>query len=549
MMLPGLACVVGAFVLGVAGCAEAPVDPPPPKPPEPRFEPAPGGLTSELFQRLEFAVFDEEGAPLTASWTAAGAPQGQFSRFLYQPSSAGPQEIRASLSYAGQAYEAAWQLQVSDVNSSETPPVSILRMVPGDEPGSVVILWERPPGSLIEVPLKEFLIYWSDAPIDPGQLAGANEVVRSIDASRIEQRYAVHGLVETEPAYVRIVARDLLERISAPSAQASAPSTGHFEVIGSLTSIRVLEDVAPMVNGLIELDGRREVSAADGSFSFANLPAYPTYAGYTPPPGPILRATDSSGILYYSVVSQANLPMMDQRFDLLMLPREFVQIDPARLEDPSFISLLDFLILMTRNVRVAPVLEVPRWENYPVTVYAPELVLPGVNGTVDYRAAFAAAVDGWNGVAGEELLVLADASETAGIGVVYAVDLGPSGNLGETLVVAPVGGNLFRTIPEVILIRLRSFSSQSVANQIVTHEMGHALLLDHSPSLRHIMEASVPTETVNRDEAHLARIIRHLPQRMDLRWYEQPEKRELRFGIDLSARRCGTALNAWESLR
>jgi hypothetical protein len=304
-----------------------------------------------------------------------------------------------------------------------------------------------------------------------------------------------------------------------------------------------------LVNGLLELDADRQVSAADGSFIFPNRPAYPTYPGYTPPPGPILRASDSSGVNFYNIVSRTNLPMVDQRFDFLMLPRDVLPILPLRPEDPNLISLLDFLLIMTRNVRVAPTLEVPRWENYPVTVYAPELVLSGANGTVDYRAAFAAAVVGWNNAAGEELLVLADASASPGIGVMYSADLGPSDNLGETLIVQPVGGNLFRTIPELILIRLRSFSSQQVANDIVLHEMGHALLLDHSPSLTHIMEASVPTESVDRDEAYMARIIRYLPQRMDLKWYEQPTKRGLRFQVNSSARRCGTVFESWESMR
>lgn len=539
--------VATALLLFVVACAEAPFDPPPPPPPEPSFDPPPGALSVELYERLRFEARDPDGVPLRARWFVSDTLFGEFERFLYQPSLPGGLDVRAELRFGSRDFVANWTLDVSDINSTDTPPVTIVHMEPGEEPGTVVLLWEAPPASQIEVPLRQFHLYWSANPIPVDGLGAATEVLRPIDGGLIVQSYTIRDLPELEPAYARIVVEDILDRRSAVSAEVSAPSTGHYDLTGGIRYIRVLQDVAPMANAVIKLDLERRVTDGSGEFSYLNQPAFPESPGFVPPPEPYLSVSDPSGAEFYQLLSQHALPRVSQRLDLLMLPRELI---PLQLGDPTaepFEWLLPFLKLMTKNNRNADTLEVPHWEEYPVSVFAPEFIIQGAQELVDYRAAFAAAVDGWNSVAGEPLLTLADAAASPGVGITYSVDLPSGGNLGETVMDEPAGGDLFQTIPEQIRIRLRSFSSQSIADKVVLHEMGHALGLWHSPSLDHIMEGGILTNSadkVHRDEALLARIIRHLPQRMDLKWYQEPTpaKPLVYSGERNGPRQCGTGL-------
>lgn len=546
------------LVLGVAltawlvACGEDDSVTDPPDPSVVVYDPKPGDLTSSIFKVVRFHSADESGRAIESVWFVDDVESATAADFSLQPETAVQLEIRAESVLEGRPFSASWQLAVSEEGTLPTPPVALLWTVPGPQPGMVDLSWERPPPSQIQIPLEDFLVYHDDLPIDPLDPGGAELTVVAYNDQVILQRLQLTELAEDAPYYVRIVVRDVTDRVSEISEQSETIVTGHFDLFGNLVAIAPLQPVDPLGQVLVDVDGRREISASDGSFSFFTLPFYPEVEGYTPPPGLQVLLRESSGINYYEMRSPQPLPRIEQTLDFAMIPRDIVLLQPDDPGDPSSMDRLAFVRLMTHNNRVAADLPAYRWDLYPVTVYAPERTVVREGGAVvDYRLAFANAVTAWNDAAGEELLRLAaaDAIETPP-GIIYSVDLPTSGGLlGETVQDLPAGGQLFRSAPELVRVRCIEYSTQEVADRIISHEVGHALMLAHSPSLGHNMHASVAVPDVDRDEAYIARLLRYMPQGMDLKWYVDSSKWASTYRTPSPSDLCGTEPLHWEQLR
>ena len=89
----------------------------------------------------------------------------------------------------------------------------------------------------------------------------------------------------------------------------------------------------------------------------------------------------------------------------------------------------------------------------------------------------------------------------------------------------PLGARLYETEPEWVAVHLRStFIDDWIARYIVTHELGHALGLDHSATLDDIMYHLIQTNRSvdpfpSQTEAYVARLLQYVPVGSDCAWY------------------------------
>jgi hypothetical protein len=339
------------------------------------------------------------------------------------------------------------------------------------------------------------------------------------DSLHIVQRSRLDGLLERGDYRVRLRVRDRLDRVSELSPEQRTEATGHFDIYGRVSVVERLVPVEPLANVLVELNGFKDFTASDGMYELLDLPDLHQLP---------LRAQDDK-YTYYAVLTDS-LPPTDRELDIVLFPRDFMVYQGSDGDITERVA--DFLRRITKNL-VQEDTRLFGWEEYPIPVYIHDFV--NEHG-VDYAEAMRFAVRAWNERAGdtlgEELLRIVGRAATDPVdelvGIYYETNLGQGGILhGLTEVVVPSGGKLFETVPERVRIRYRNaYTDQQFVNRLAAHEIGHALYLDHSRGIEHIMHASIPAATQgypHADEAYIARLIAHLPQAFDLDWIVDPE--------------------------
>jgi hypothetical protein len=273
---------------------------------------------------------------------------------------------------------------------------------------------------------------------------------------------------------------------------------------------------------LIELGPHKVVTDQFGTFAFVGLPDLLREP---------LSVAEESGVAYYEYRCVANWPALTQSVDVTLFVKDVVFIDDGNSGGgfPDAVTSLEFARWMTHNANVPTgnPQTVYKWQAYPVDVYAEPFVFQGVE-LVDYELAVQRAVAAWNAKVGEEMLRIVASPPAIGVDCV-AGGLSNGSLLGETIQLAPAGG-LFETIPQRMEVRVRpNFSFQETADRIIAHELGHVLMLNHSPSDTHLMAAGAGAnggDWPHRDEAFVARLVRHVPQLLDLRVYRDPSGKQ-----------------------
>jgi hypothetical protein len=483
-----------------------------------RFEPLPGTILLEAYETAEFRARTDRGAPVAARWSLGGADQGVQSSYRFLGTAPGDVALAATAQYDGVEYTANWLLRVSQQSSSVTPPVVTLAAQPGAIVGSVALTWETPAASLILVPLREFELFIATSAFSEAQVDQMQPIVRPIDPNQIVQQYRIDGLNERQLHFLGIRVVDVLNRRSVLSPTTQSESTGHFDLTGSVEKLAPGVPASKGPGILIELGTNKVVTDQLGTFELLALPD-------------LLReplvVAEESGVAYYEFRSVGTWPSVTQQVDVSLFVKDFVFIDDGNAGGgfPDFLSTLDYLRLMSHNANkpAGTPQTIYRWENYPVEVYAAPYVFQGLE-PVDYELAVARAVAAWNERAGEELLRLVSSPPAIGVDC-KAGGLSHESLLGETVQLAPSGG-IFETVPQRMQVRVRAnFNVQATADKVAAHELGHVLMLSHSPSKTHLMVTSAGVEGddwPHRDEAFAARVIRHLAQRFDLRAYRDP---------------------------
>lgn len=522
------------FACGGDGGTQPPVDPP-----VVNFVPPAGSITMAADQVLSFRVTDAQGADLVAFFTLDGDSVSTGASYDLVPPRLGTLQVEARVEIDGEMVVATWTVQVDDSEILPTPEVFELTGMPGPEPGSVDLQWERPPPSLIAVPIIAYEVAIHTQPFGDEEFEDHVVLTQNDVSAVVRQRATLQALGERVLHTVRVRSVDAVDRRSV-SRSVLTESTGQYALTGTVYAFPRVPGPSRVSAGVVvEVGSLRGSSGFDGRFSITRIPDLV-------PRSLVLK--EQTGATFYEI-DTGPLPMENRDFELLLLPRGIVQLEGvSELTYPGgVIERLDFLKLMRETELNGAVSGFPTWQEYPVKVYvhphfqdARGEVIQGRPGElVDYAAAFALAIEKWNDAAGAELLELVpievplDPAQYANTnGVFYDTSLtGSTSILGRTEYVRPSTGMLYRDVPELEVVKLRSvFNFQDVADWVVTHELGHVLGLGHSPSRNHIMLATSSVtdqvRTPDPEEALLARLLRDLSlYGRDVRvdWYTIPE--------------------------
>lgn len=499
-----LLCTLGVL----AGCGGDE----PTAPPEPSFifDPAERALIRGALEPVVLQVRADDGSAASATFWVDGVEVAQGSSYTWPSNLPGTHELKAVVAHNGRTISATWQVEVSDAGALPTPPVTEVAATTGPIPGSIQLVWEAPPASLYTIPLREYAVALASEPILDDSAAGVQVIVVPHQGASIQHELQQDGLQERARYYFRVRVTDQFGRSSLLSPEVSSEATGHYDVQGTVFGIRVGSAKAPLEEVLVAMgQNHKDYTASDGRFRLLNLPD--TFES-------TLSIQDSRSE-FYSVLYPRLAPVSWDR-ETLLLERGVVHvIDDVEERD---LSRLRFFKEFTQK-HLANARPFFRWGSYPVHVHTPELVIQGV----DYRQAFLDAIDNWNAAAGETLLQAVESFDPViDTGANYVVNLPQGGHiLGHTDIVDPANQGLRDAVPRLITVELTTFSSQQVANLIISHEVGHVLLLGHSPSDTHLMRSDpqigmslIPTP----DEGYFARLVSHLPQGTDLSTYLEP---------------------------
>lgn len=509
------------------------------EPPAVVFAPPVGNLSLSAEQTLRFSVTDAQGSELVALFSVDGDSVITAGHFDFVPPRLGVLEVEATVLINGETFNAVWQVQVDDSETLPVPGVFEFFGEPGPQPGSIVLQWERPPPSLIAVPIVRYEIATHTQSFTDEDFATYRVAVQSDVASAVRQRATLSGLAERALHVVRVRAVDAVGRIS-PSQVVESEATGQYELSGTVYAFPRIPGPSRASSGVVvEVGTIRGSSGVDGRFAVGGIPDLTRQS---------LRLKEQSSATYYEI-DTGLLPMENRAFEMLLMPRGLVPLEGVSpvTYPGGVIERLGFLRLMRESDRLGTSFGFPTWAEYPVKVYVHptfqdatgEIIAGRPGDLVDYGAAFRLGVDAWNEAAGTELLELVeieaplDAAQYAStVGAFYDTSL-PTGTVfGRVEFVRPVGGQLYLDAQELLVVRLRAdFNFQDIANRVITHELGHVLGLSHSPSRDHIMLVTIgsgtdPVTAPDPEEALLARFLRDLSlygQDMRLDWYKIPE--------------------------
>jgi hypothetical protein len=520
------------FVVACGGGDDGGVDPPGPGQVTVRYSPKPGEIVLAIPDSVVLSVSVTPEQPFGVQFLLGDSLVHNGPELKVMGDRVREERYRAIVQVGSDYYDDEWYVRVvTDIERPVPPPAAPLAG-PGSEPGSVALRWDRPPDQLIdpEAPLEGFDIAWSRTSFAAEDFDAQSATFVKDNSLGIRQHAEVLGLLEKEDYYLRVRSVDVLGRTSWPTEEVFSVSTGSFELSGTVWQLDATGWPAPVGSVLVEAGPARVTTLEDGRFVLPNLPDLERL---------ILSAEEGSG-LYTLPILTSPLETVDRALDLVLVPRLTVDILDQGVVTES--TLCEFLLQATYHKRDAPPYDFRPWPEYPVKVWVWDYSVPDSikvdpgSDDVLYHEAFQTAIDRWNdGATGDQRLmelvpVSPDFDPTGdpnSIGVmVQLYDYPPPWpNLGEVNFVRPLGGGVGSADPQLLSVDLRpNFPTQSLAERVIAHELGHTLGLVHTMSESNLMHGTsdlaegFPTP----EELFVARFIRHGGKDMQANWISKP---------------------------
>lgn len=475
------------------------------------FFPESRELELEPFTTVLFRASHRELEPIQLEYLMDGETAIERRLFEWTAGLPGQHVMRATArKQDGEEEHVEWSVRVLDRVSTPVPKLEHVEAERLKPVGQVRIQWRRVYDNLIQVPITRHSIYVSTEPIVRVDSPAVTEYSVANDPIQRLQSAVLTDLTGGMTYHFRIRSHDLMDRQSELSEEASAYVTGLFEITGRCLEFSPATLLWMPASG-IELRWQDSVthSSIAGKFRFSQLSDYDSARLYLSDPRARLAPMRSEELNSLSSTIE---------FHALPLVSYFMDLGDG---SPSEVALPRLLRIFSRretNVDHRPK-PIYRWEEYPVKVHAIDFDYLGNTGElVEYRPIFEEAVAAWNMAAGRLLFESVDSPPESG--VVVSVDLTHlSGLLGQTTITRPYRSDSFREPPEEITIRLRSFNTVDLARRIIVHELGHALLLGHSPDPSHVMNGAATQYSPTDLEGKVVAFLSVMPQGIDLNRY------------------------------
>lgn len=477
-----------------------------------QFAPNPGRYVAAPLDTLRFSARSSGGLVLPLFLRADGDSAGVGTEVAWVPGRQGLFVLQGvATPPGGEPDSARWEVEVVAPDSTLVPRATGLRVTPGPDPGTVEIRWEAPLPSLLDRPVGEYFLQVEEAAFAADAFDFNRALRVAHDPAGLLQTFVVRNRDEGLVLHARVAVVDVDGRPSPPSVPAEGRVTGSYDLEGVVYAVTPQDALpVPLPGVVVDVGGRRTLSDTGGVYRLLDLPDTRRH--------PAVVTAEQGG--FHPFLSDT-LEVQDATIDFHLFPQFDVEVLSQDGGGTVLYPAYQFLAESTRNTTLPYGLY--GWGDYPVPVQVIDRVFQGSE-EVDYGAAIREAIRRWNDAVGEAVFVEAGPDPPAR-GVEIAANL-PSGGiiLGDTVIMEPNQGKLYEVQPVRVRIRvLEGFNFQSVAVRILTHELGHALGLDHSPSAARLMTVSAPAESggiPSVEEAWVARLLRHVEPGTDLRGYQ-----------------------------
>lgn len=521
-----------AVLVASCGGGDDAVGPGKPVPPTVSYSPDPADTVIVVIpDSVVLSVSVSPPQPFTAEFTVGDSVVATGSELVILGQRVAETRYRVVVNVEGEWYfDKDWDVRIVTEIERPTPAPTAPVAGPGELPGTIAVVWNRPADHLVdpEAPLEGYEVAWSSVPFSQDAFHLQDTLYVPSNPAGIAQSADISDLIEREQYYVRVRTIDVLGRASWPTSEVISEATGSFTLTGNVWQLDATGWPTPVSSALVVAGPARVTTIEDGRFVLPGLPDLEAL---------VLTAEEGSG-LYTLPIQTTPLETVDRNLDLVLVPRQNVDVLDRGVVSSA--TLREFLLQATLHERGLPPYEFHPWAEYPVKVWVWEYAVPDSIkvGTEDsyYHEAFATAIDLWNdGAEGEQRLLEYvpverdfDPTELEGVEgiMVRLYDTPPPWpNLGEARFERPAGGKVSLSTPELMSIYLRpNFLSQSLAERIIAHELGHVLGLIHTMSESNLMHVTadladgVPTP----EEIFVARYIRHGGPDMLTNWIIDP---------------------------
>jgi len=261
--------------------------------------------------------------------------------------------------------------------------------------------------------------------------------------------------------------------------------------------VRDAVTLAPLAGVTTRFSTFRTTTAADGTFEFLELPRIPGN----------ISVSDDAIVgevgAYYDFSTPYQIVHLDH-IELFMLPN-------ATLTSQFYEDFYQFFRAMTDRSGIPPAHEQRRWE-LPIDLYVPPLVQNGL----DYQRVAIEAAASLDDILGVQVFRLVASPPALGVRFYYRDDI-----VYDNYGVVEWSEDWYPVRGRIELRMGYGTSSEFALHQVVLHELGHALGLNHSVDPAHLMiGGTAPSaSTYTDDEILLLRSRYHLPRGLDVSEY------------------------------